>query len=67
MQDKPLVEYTEHDTDVLEDAVARFYTDTFFFFLVVLLLFPPTFHELPVTLALALDLGSPPAPFLFLS
>ena len=32
MQDKPLAGYTERDTDVLEDAVARFYTDTFFIF-----------------------------------
>jgi hypothetical protein len=32
LQDKPLAEYTELDTRVLEDAVARFYTDTFFVF-----------------------------------
>lgn len=32
MQDKPLAEYSERDTVVLEDAVARFYTDTFFIF-----------------------------------
>jgi hypothetical protein len=32
LQDKPLHEYTERDTGVLEDAVARFYTDTFFIF-----------------------------------
>ena len=32
LQDKPLVEYTELDARVLEDAVARFYTDTFFIF-----------------------------------
>lgn len=32
LQDKPLVEYTERDTGVLEDAVARFYTDSFFIF-----------------------------------
>jgi hypothetical protein len=32
LQDKPLSEYTERDTGVLEDAVARFYTDTFFIF-----------------------------------
>jgi hypothetical protein len=32
MQDKPLGEYTELDTGVLEDAVARFYTDTFFIY-----------------------------------
>ena len=32
LQDKPLDEYTERDTGVLEDAVARFYTDTFFIF-----------------------------------
>ena len=28
--DKPVAEYNERDTGVLEDAVARFYTDTFF-------------------------------------
>ena len=32
LQDKPLHEYTERDAGVLEDAVARFYTDTFFIF-----------------------------------
>ena len=32
LQDKPVAEYTERDTGVLEDAVARFYTDTFFIF-----------------------------------
>jgi hypothetical protein len=32
LEEKPLVEYTERDTGVLEDAVARFYTDTFFIF-----------------------------------
>jgi hypothetical protein len=32
LQDKPSGEYTELDTSVLEDAVARFYTDTFFIF-----------------------------------
>jgi hypothetical protein len=32
LQDKPLLDYTERDTGVLEDAVARFYTDTFFIF-----------------------------------
>ena len=32
LQDKPVHEYTERDTGVLEDAVARFYTDTFFIF-----------------------------------
>ena len=32
LQDKPLDEYTEHDTGVLKDAVAQFYTDTFFIF-----------------------------------
>lgn len=30
LQDKPLEDYTERDTGVLEDAVARFYTDSFF-------------------------------------
>lgn len=30
--DKPLVEYNERETGVLEDAVARFYTDSFFIF-----------------------------------
>lgn len=30
LQDRPLVEYSERDTSTLEDAVARFYTDTFF-------------------------------------
>ena len=30
--DKPLDEYTERDTGVLEDAVAQFYTNTFFVF-----------------------------------
>ena len=32
LQDKPHAEYSELDTSVLEDAVARFYTDTFFIF-----------------------------------
>lgn len=32
VQDKSLGEYTELDTGVLEDAVARFYTDSFFIF-----------------------------------
>jgi hypothetical protein len=32
LQDKPISEYTELDTGVLEGAVARFYTDTFFIF-----------------------------------
>lgn len=32
LQDKPLVEYNERDTGVLEDAVARFYTDSFFIY-----------------------------------
>ena len=32
LQDKPPGEYTECDTGFLEDAVARFYTDTFFIF-----------------------------------
>ena len=32
LQDKPHAEYSERDTGVLEDAVARFYTDTFFIF-----------------------------------
>lgn len=32
LEDKPLLEYTERDTGVLEDAVARFYTDTFFIY-----------------------------------
>ena len=32
LQDKPLDEYNEHDTGVLEDAVAWFYTDMFFIF-----------------------------------
>jgi hypothetical protein len=30
--DQPVAEYSELDTGVLEDAVARFYTDTFFIF-----------------------------------
>jgi hypothetical protein len=29
LHDQPLAEYSEHDTAVLEDAVAWFYTDTF--------------------------------------
>jgi hypothetical protein len=32
MQEKPLGEYDERETGVLEDAVARFYTDSFFVF-----------------------------------
>jgi hypothetical protein len=32
IHDQPLAEYSERDTGVLEDAVARFYTDTFFIF-----------------------------------
>lgn len=32
MQEKPFGEYNEHETGVLEDAVARFYTDMFFIF-----------------------------------
>jgi hypothetical protein len=32
LQDKPILEHTELDTRVLEDAVARFYTDSFFVF-----------------------------------
>jgi hypothetical protein len=32
LHDQPLAEYSECDTAVLEDAVARFYTDTFFVF-----------------------------------
>jgi hypothetical protein len=32
LQDRPLAEYTELDTRVLEEAVARFYTDTFYIF-----------------------------------
>jgi hypothetical protein len=32
LHDQPLAEYSERDTAVLEDAVARFYTDTFIFF-----------------------------------
>ena len=32
LQDKPVVEYTECDTGVLEEAVARFYTDSFFIY-----------------------------------
>ena len=32
LQDKPLDEYLEHNTGVLEDVVAQFYTDTFTFF-----------------------------------
>ena len=32
LHDQPLAEYSECDTAVLEDAVARFYTDTFFIF-----------------------------------
>ena len=32
VQDIPLGEYNELNTGVLEDAVARFYTDTFFVF-----------------------------------
>ena len=32
LQDKPIVEYNERDTGVLEDAVARFYTDSFFIY-----------------------------------
>lgn len=30
LQDKPVLEYSERDTAVLEEAVARFYTDMFF-------------------------------------
>ena len=30
--DQPVPQYTERDTGVLEDAVAQFYTDTFFIF-----------------------------------
>ena len=30
--DQPVAQYTERDTGVLEDAVAQFYTDTFFIF-----------------------------------
>jgi hypothetical protein len=32
LQDRPYAEYNERDTGVLEDAVARFYTDSFFIF-----------------------------------
>ena len=32
LQDRPVAEYTECDTSVLEDAMACFYTDTFFIF-----------------------------------
>ena len=32
LQDMPFAEYNELNTGVLEDAVARFYTDTFFIF-----------------------------------
>ena len=32
LQDKPFAEYTEYETGVLKDAVAQFYTDTFFIF-----------------------------------
>ena len=32
LQDRPFGEYTERETGVLEEAVARFYTDTFFIF-----------------------------------
>jgi hypothetical protein len=32
LHDQPLAEYSEHDTGILEDAVAQFYTDTFFIF-----------------------------------
>ena len=32
LQDQPLADYTECNTGVLEEAVARFYTDTFFIF-----------------------------------
>jgi hypothetical protein len=32
LHDQPLAEYSECDTAVLEDVVARFYTDTFFIF-----------------------------------
>ena len=32
LEDKPLVDYTEHDAGVLEDAVAWFYADTFFIY-----------------------------------
>ena len=32
LHDQPVAEYSERDTGVLEDAVARFYTDTFFIF-----------------------------------
>ena len=32
LHNQPLAKYTEHDTSVLEDTVAQFYTDTFFIF-----------------------------------
>jgi hypothetical protein len=32
LYDQPLAKYSERDTGVLEDAVARFYTDIFFIF-----------------------------------
>jgi hypothetical protein len=32
LHDQPLAKYSECDTAVFEDAVARFYTDTFFVF-----------------------------------